>query len=196
MKKKMCCLLAIGIFTITGCQSTQKQRVIYPPHYNTISVHEGLYCSAFAKVGAAGKGIAKNEASAKARDEMRRLINIKIKKVIINFAKTIGVEDEQTIDSIFTTVSMQAIESIGSLYSKKDYYDEANNANKFYVFMAFDDDMVTRMAESIKNTVSKIMKKETALWENFQAKNGQSELDKEVAKEFGGNKIVELCTFD
>lgn len=191
MRKILFCFLAIAVVKFAGCQSAQKPMPVLPPYYNTISVHEGLYCTESAKVGVAGMHFAKNEAASKARDEMRRLTNVKIKRVIKHFTKTIGVGDEQAVNHLFATASVQVMESIISMpvYSKNEYYDQDNKI--IYVFIAFDDEMVAQVAESIKTTVLKTMKEDAALWERFQVKNGMSELEKEVAKEFG-DKMVTL----
>jgi ribosomal protein S20 len=137
-----------------------------------------------AVVGAAGRSLAKIEAAANARDEIARTLNVRVKNMIKNFTETTGVGDAQTVDKVFTNVSKQIskVDLSGSVI-KKTFFDR--ESNELYVLVAVQPEVVAQAAEAMKQAAVTSFKNDQALWQKFQAKKGQEELEKEIDKEFG-----------
>lgn len=176
-------VLAVACVAFTGCQKTGKtssnlpEWVINPPE-------GGISGVGSAKVGPAGMQTARIEAAANARDEISRTLNIRVKNMIKNFTETTGVGDAQTVDKVFTNVSKQVSQvDLSGSQIKKVFLDEKNN--ELHVLVAVNPEVVTQVADAMKQAAITSMKNEQALWQKFQAKKGHEELDKEIEKEFG-----------
>ncbi len=128
--------------------------------------------------------MAKIEATANARYEIARTINVKVKNMIKNFTETTGVGDDQTVDKVFTNVSKQVakVDLSGSVV-KKTFYDR--EGNELYVLVALNPEVVANVAETMKKAAMTSFKNDRALWQKFQAKKAHEELENEIEKEFG-----------
>ena len=176
----MCCALVM-----TGCQSGGE--VAKPasdlPAWVLVPPEGGICAVGSAKVGPAGMGFARTEATANARDEIARILNTRVKNMFKNFTETTGVGDDQTVDKVTTNVSKQLakVDLSGSIV-KKAHHDQANK--ELYVLVAVQPDVVKTVADTMKQAAITSFKNDKALWQKFQAKKGHEELESQIEKEF------------
>lgn len=174
-------VMAIGCVMVVGCASKKPAKTNIPS-WVLVPPEGGISASGSAKIGPAGLSLAKTEATANARDEIARSLNVKVKNMIKNFTETTGVGDDQTVDKVFTNVSKQVakVDLSGSIVKKAEVIDET-----IYVLVAVQPDVVAQVADAMKKAAVSSLKNEKALWQKFQAKKGHEELEKEIEKEFG-----------
>ena len=187
MKRVWLSVLMVVCFAgvMVGCQSTPAPQPSNLPSWVLMPPEGGISAVGSAKIGPAGTGFARTEATSNARDEIARTMNVKVKNMIKNFTETTGVGDATTVDKVFTNVSKQVakVDLSGSVV-KNAYID--NTAQEFYVLVALQPEQVASVAVAAKQAVATSYKKDKALWQKFQAKKAGDELDAEIEKEFGG----------
>lgn len=178
-------LVVCCAFAMAGCASGPTVAPSDLPSWVLMPPEGGISAVGSAKVGPAGMSFAKLEATSNARDEIARTINVKVKNMIKNFTETTGVGDDTTVDKVFTNVSKQVakVDLTGSQI-KNVHLDEANE--EIYVLVALQPEAVSGVADAMKQAAVTSYKNDKALWQKFQAKKGQEELEKEIEKEFGG----------
>ncbi len=171
----ICCVMSMGCSTKETKKTTIPSWVLVPPE-------GGISASGSAKIGPAGLNLAKTEATANARDEIARTLNVRVKNMLKNFVETTGVGDDQTVDKVFTNVSKQIakVDLSGSVVKKAEVIDET-----IYILVAVQPEIVAQVADAMKKAAVTSLRNEKALWQKFQAKKGHEELEKEIEKEFG-----------
>lgn len=188
MKKILMLALVLGMFTLflTGCGDKKPEPLANPCFKDAPAwvidptMEGGLTGLGSAKIGAAGMNFARTEAMAVARDEIARSINVKVKNMFKNFTQQIGVGDDQTVDKVATNVSKQvANQTLSGTRAKNTWISPCN---ELYILVVLDPDTAQ---EVVKKQVRTSLRNERALWQQFQAKKGFDELDKEIEKEFG-----------
>jgi hypothetical protein len=140
----------------------------------------GLAAAGSAKVGAAGMQFAKTEAMASGRDELARILSVKVQNMVKNFTQATGVGDAQTVDKVSSQVSKQVANETLTGSRQKNVW--LSPCNELFVLVVLDPAVVKEQA---KQAVQSSYKSDQALWQQFQAKKAYEELDKEIAKEFG-----------
>ncbi|RMA92535.1 LPP20 family lipoprotein [Hydrogenothermus marinus] len=133
-----------------------------------------------AKIGKAGIQFARTEALANARDELARMLSVKVKNMVKNFSQQIGVGEDQTVDKVTAIVSKQVTAQLLQGSMQKDMW--ISPSGELYVLVVLDPQAVK---EAVKQATLASFKNERALWQQFQAKKAYEELDKEIEKEFG-----------
>ncbi len=134
-----------------------------------------------AKMSKAGMQFTRTEALANARDELARMIELRVKNMVKNFMQVTGVGDAETVDRVSVQVSKQvAYQTIRGSKQKEIWMSPCN---ELYVLVSVDPKMVK---EFIKTQVETSLKNEQALWQLYQAKKAYEELDREIDKEFKG----------
>lgn len=185
----MMAILAMACVMVVGCKSAPKNNADLPS-WVLVPPEGGISGIGSAKIGAAGMQTARIEAAANARDEIARTLNVRVKNMLKNFVETTGVGDAETVDKVFTNVSKQVskVDLTGSQI-KKAHLDKENN--ELYVLVAVNPEAVSQAQEAMKQAAVTSFKNDQALWQKFQAKKGQEELEKEIEKEFGGGATEE-----
>ena len=182
----MVVMAACFALVLTGCQGggAPVQPAGDLPAWVLVPPEGGICAVGSAKVGAAGMGFARTEAAAGARDEIARILNVRVKNMFKNFTETTGVGDDQTVDKVTTNVSKQLakVDLSGSVV-KKAYLDKANN--ELYVLVAVQPEVVKSVADTMRQAAVTSFKNDRALWQKFQAKKGHEELESQIEKEFG-----------
>lgn len=84
------------------------------------SAEKGLGAVGSAKAGKAGMQFARTEALANGRDELARMISVKVSNMIKSFSQVTGVEDDQAIDKVSSQVSKQITSEVLSGSRQKD----------------------------------------------------------------------------
>jgi ribosomal protein S20 len=144
------------------------------------SEDDGAAAVGSAKIGRAGMNFARTEAMAYARDELARQLGLKVKNMVKNFAQTTGIGDKETVDKVSSQVSKQVTNETLSGSKQKEMW--ISPGNDLYLLVSIDGDS---LRNSVKNSVRTSLKNQEALWQQFQAKKANEELDKEIEKEFG-----------
>ncbi len=180
--------LAISSILIVGCKSTPKvespelagEYANAPSWVLDPTMEGGLSALGISRVGKAGMQFARTEAIANGRDELARIISVKVKNLIKNFTETTGIGDEETVDKVSSQVSKQvASQTLNGSRSTNMWVSPKNN---LHILVVLDPSSV---ADVVKENVETSYKNERALWQKFQAKKAHEELDKEIEKEFG-----------
>ncbi len=133
-----------------------------------------------AKVGPAGMNFARTEAMSNGRSELARQMSLKVKDLVKNFTQTTGVGDAQNVDKVSAQVTKQVASQMLNGSRQKDSW--ISPSSTLYVLVFIDG---TVAKDSVKNAVMSSYKNDNALWQQFQAKKANEELDKEIEKEFG-----------
>ncbi len=132
------------------------------------------------KVGKAGIQFAKTEATALARDEIARMMSVKVKNMVRNFVQVTGVGDNETVDRVSKQVSTQVANQL--LVGSRVEAQWLSPCNELFVLVKLDP---KETGKAVKEAVITSYKNQQALWQMFQAKNAWKELDKQIEKEFG-----------
>ena len=133
------------------------------------------------KIGAAGIDITRKNAIASARDSLANSIEIKVKNVIKNTTKSSGICSDETVDRVSEHTSKQT--SFQLLRGSRHVDTWISPSGELYTLVVIGE------LEKVKNTVRSnsisSFKKESALWQQFQANKAFKELDREIDREFG-----------
>ncbi len=130
-----------------------------------------------AKVGPAGMQFAREEALAAARDELARMMSVRVKSMVKRFMQTTGVGDAQAVDRVSATVSKQVTNQVLSGSRQKDLW--ISPSGEVYVLVELDPEFAkTTIANAMRTSMSK-----QALWQQFQAKKAFDELQQEIGQE-------------
>ncbi len=140
---------------------------------------EGAMCAlGSAKVGPAGIGFAMTEATGNGRDDLARQALVNVSNMLKNFTQQTGVGDQAAVDKVVTQVSKQLAKQdlSGSKATKK----WISKTGTLWVLVAMQDP--SKATAAIKETVKTSFKNDQALWQQFQAKKAQDELDASLDK--------------
>lgn len=189
MKKLLSVTVAV-IFAgvvLTGCKSTgQVQNEEWKAEFKNApswvlnpEAEEGISAAGSAKLGKAGMSFAKVEALANGRDEVARIMSIKVKNMVKNFTQVTGIGDDQVVDKVSSNVSKQLASQVLSGSRQKNLW--ISPGGTLYVLVVLD---TASVKDAVKKSVNTSYKNEKALWQQFQSKKAQDELAMEVDKEF------------
>ena len=147
------------------------------------SMEGGLSALGIAAIGPAGMQFARTEAMANGRSELARMIGVKVKDLTKNFTQQTGVGDATTVEKVSTQTTKQVTNQ--ALQGSKAKSVWVSPKNNLHLLMVIDSEMVKSY---VKEAVTTSYKNDQALWQQFQAKKANAELDKEIEKEFGDSK--------
>lgn len=146
---------------------------------------DGLASYGYSKITKAGLNFARVEALSNARDELARILKVKVKNMVKNFTEASGIDDTEAIDRVSTQVSKQVANEILQGSKQKDMW--ISPENELFVLVTIDKSTVNQY---VKNSVTTSFKNEHALWQQVQAKKSYEELQNEIDKEMNQpNKI-------
>ncbi len=134
-----------------------------------------------AKLGKAGLQFARTEALSNARDELARMIEIRVKNMVKNFMQVTGVGDAETVDRVSVQVSKQV--AYQTIRGSKQVAMWRSPCGELFVLVGIDPKMVK---DFIKTQVETSLRNEQALWQLYQSKKAHEELEREIEKEFKG----------
>lgn len=191
MKKKSMVMFGVSVLSVivfAGCASSPKDstgkvqnELSNAPTWVKDPGALGAYGSA--KVGKLGMEFARTEALASARRHLAVSMSTKVKALVKRFEQATGLGDQETQDR----VSEQTSRELGNITlngaRQKDIW--ISPSGDVYAYVVIDESVAK---DSIKNAVSTSYKNDQALWQQFQAKKANEELDKEIDKEFGNFK--------
>lgn len=187
MKKTFLIVLVVMAFAVAGCTSkgsgvsATKISKCYegaPAWVLNGGAEGGLSAVGSAQIGNAGLSFARNEAMANGRDEIARILELKVSNMVKNFTQTTGVGDSQTVDKVSSSVSRQlASQTITGSKSKEQWI--SSECNELFVLVVAD---APSIKEDIKNQITSSYRNEQAVWQQIQAKDALKEMDKEIDK--------------
>ncbi len=178
-------VLMLSSFLLVGCGGDKEPESNLPDWVDNPSLEGGISASGSAKIGAAGRNFAKTEASAQARDEIARQLGVKVKNMVKNFVQVSGVGDDQAVDKATSQVSKQVTSQLlnGSKITRV-FVDNTSKPKELYVLVVLDPASIANAKAAMKAAVKTSFKNDRALWQQFQAKRADQDLDKEIEKEF------------
>ncbi len=185
-----CCLL-MGLMAVAcGKQVKQvdnealEEEFAHAPAWVLNGHAEGMISGvASAKIGKGGIQFARTEALARARDELARQVSVKVKSLVNNFVQQAGLGDDQMADAFSKQVTRQVTNETLSGSKQRDMW--ISPSSDIYVLVVMD---AATVKESVKEGVVSSLRQDDARWQEYQAKNADVELDREIEKTFGGDK--------
>jgi len=185
-----CCLLMGLMVMACGKQVKQvdnealEEEFAHAPAWVLNGYEEGAISGvASAKIGKGGIQFARTEALARARDELARQVSVKVKSLVNNFVQQAGLGDDQMADAFSKQVTRQVTNETLSGSKQRDMW--ISPSSDIYVLVVME---AAAVKESVKQEMISSFQQESARWQEYQAKNGDEELDREIEKTFGGDK--------
>jgi len=180
--------LALASMLFAACQTTDKvankelqgEFANAPKWVFDPGMEGGLSAVGSAKMSKAGMQFTRTEALAAARDALARQMTVKVKNMVKNFTQATGMGDDEVVDRVSAQVSRQVSKQTLTGSKQKDMW--ISPSGELFVLVVLDPASV---GEAVKESVKTSYKNEKALWQQFQAKKAQEELDSEIEKEFG-----------
>lgn len=136
-----------------------------------------------ARIGKGGIQFARTEALANARSELARQVSVKVKGLINTFAQQTGIGDDQNLDAFSKQVSKLVTNESLSGSREKDIW--ISPSEDIYVLAILEPAAVKK---SVRRQVISGYQQDSARWQQFEANNGNDELDAEIEKVFGEGK--------
>ncbi len=152
-----------------------------PPWVCMPEVAGGIAAIGIAQKSPAGPGFQRQEAMANGRDALARQIAVKVKSMFKNFTQQTGVGNDATVDKLSANVSKQIANQMLSGSKQSKYWVDAKTGD-MYLLVTLDPNS---SVEATKAAVKSSLRNEKALWQQFQAKKANAELDAEIEKEMG-----------
>jgi hypothetical protein len=132
-----------------------------------------------AHIGKGGIQFARTEALSNARGELARQVSVKVRGLVNTFAQQTGIGDDQTLDAFSKQVSKLVTDETLAGSREKDTW--ISPSSDIYVLAVLEPAAVQ---ESVRRQVLSGFQQDSARWQEFKARNGNAELDAEIAKAF------------
>lgn len=192
---KIVTLLAalVSIFAFTGCGSksvaeskNDKPEVIeQSDNYPDWFLNPPKSADAIYSIGIASKQTTQMSldiATSSARDEIARVVNVKVSNMIKNFMEQSGVNNESQYTEFSQTVSKQlADNTLSGSQRDKIFIDKATSPNTVYV-------LVKLNLADMSGAIDEMVKKQAAAYAQLRANKGFDDLAKEL-KELRGDDV-------
>lgn len=184
--KKLMLTVAVIATIFTGCSTKSEFASVAPSQYALEFEGAPLWVTdnaninqvvGSAKIGPAGVQFAETEATGIARDSMARQIETKVSNMLKNFTQQTGVGSSAVVDKVTADVSKQLSQQdlVGSKVVKK----WISKTGTMWVLLEVNKDSIQA---KLDNSVKSSFKNDDALWQQFQAKKAQDELDASLTK--------------
>ena len=184
--RKILLFVIVLSFVALGCSSKTSSVVENTPEISACFVgapewvisgaaEGGLSAVGMANIGKAGIGFARMEALASGRDEIARMLSLKVNNMVKNFTQTTGIGDEETVDKVAASVSKQVASQV--LSGSKQVSSWISPCYELYILVALDTQITQ---EAIASQSISSFKDNEALWQQYVAEKGQEELEKSV----------------
>ena len=187
MKKFLLLVLVITALAVAGCGS--KNTAVSAAQFNKCykdapswvimgGAEGGLSAVGSAQIGNAGLSFARTEALANGRDEIARMLQLKVNNMVKNFTQTTGIGDAQTVDKVTANVSRQlSNQTLTGSKAKETWI--SSECNELFILVVAD---APAMEQDIKAQITSSYRNEQALWQQIQAKNALQEMDEQIEK--------------
>ena len=132
-----------------------------------------------AHIGKGGIQFARTEALANARSELARQVSVKVRGLVNTFAQQTGIGDDQTLDAFSRQVSKQVTDETLAGSRERDLWILPSEDN--YVLAVL---KAAEVKASVRRQMITGYRQDSARWQEFQAADGNAELDREIEKAF------------
>jgi hypothetical protein len=182
-------LLGAIVFAANGCSrnvkqidnaALQKEYQHAPEWVLSGSKEDPISAVGSAPIGKGGLQFARTEAMGYARSEIARQVSVKVRSLVNNFSQQTGIGEEQSLDAFSRQVTKLVTDESISGSHQKDLWISPNS--EVYVLMVLDKEAVET---SVRRQVVHSYRQNSAQWQEFQAKNGNQALDREIEAAFG-----------
>ena len=174
-------LMMVSMVVFSGCGSKEPARPAKfanaPEWVLNPQTEEGLAAVGSAQKSPGGMQFQRTEAMANARDELARILSVKVNNMTKNFMQSTGVGDAQTFEKVASQVSKQVASQTLEGSRQKDVWIAEDG--ELYILVTLDPATVK---EYTKEAMRTSMKNEEALWQQFQAQKADQQLDAEIEK--------------
>lgn len=179
---------AAALTLFAGCAADQspfaqapaavKNKFAGAPSWVTNPTMEGGICGlGSAPASPAGLSFQRTQAQANGRDDLAKQIEVKVSNMVKDFTQVTGVGTSATVDKVSSSVSKQvATQTLNGSKMKNSWMSEDG---ELFVLMVLDPNVVAKVA---KDATTSSFKNDQALWQQFQGKKAQDELDAEIQK--------------
>jgi ribosomal protein S20 len=145
---------------------------------NPPSAEDGLYGSGIAKMQDAA--LSKKTADARARDEVTMAIQTKVETMMKDFMQQAGIGDAAQALQLSMSVSKQISSQV--LYGCKVVKRQVCPDGTWHSLALWPMDQAGALKKAINDQTKSLVKNEYALYNEFKAKNGFEDLQKELDK--------------
>jgi len=192
MKIQIIFALVAGSLVLTGCSSEPKKPqqaeydCVFPgsdkpaPAWVCDAPVEGVEVSAvgIAEPSKAGLSFMKDMAAADARGRLAEQLKVRVEKMVKRYLGSTGVTSTEVVDKMASSTTKTISDQ--TLIGSKVLKSRMGPDGKLYVLVGLDKDSVAKITEQ---AVRSSMNNQTALWQQFKAKQSFDELAKEVAQQ-------------
>jgi len=188
MKKLVLASLCLLVAIISGCSSvpTKVAKGYSNPSLDGAPgwVLDPTSTPGLSAVGSAAHSLGgiqfqRTEAMAAGRDGLARMISLKVKNSLSNFARQTGVGDSQTFDKVTSDVSKQLASETLNGSRQKDMWIAHDGT--MHILVILDPKSV---AEATKQAVRTSFKNDNARFQQAESATALKELDADIDKEF------------
>jgi len=140
---------------------------------------EGVEISAIGSTTKSGAGYdyMKSMAATSARVQLAQNMQVQVRNMIKQYIETTGQTDSETVDKVMTSVTKQITNQ--TLVGTKIIKTRTSPAGNLYVLVGMSEESVQKASEKALKTS---MRNDSALWQQFKAKQSQDELAAEISK--------------
>jgi len=195
MSLKKIALTTLAASFLTACASNQPAEVeqaaakIKLPDWVTMPIIEDGFADTQCVQTTADMNILKNKATALARAEIAKQINIQVKAMDKTYQNLTDTADGSSSGSTFESVSKQVTNQklAGSRATKLDYVDFPDGTQKMCVMVTMSPATTAALyKEIVKESTRQLSPQhESVLFQEFKAYKAQQELDSEIDKNNG-----------
>lgn len=180
--------LTASIALLSACSSTKDDfsDCVFPDATDTAAPGwicdqpvKGVEISAIGSTVKSGAGYdyMKSMAATSARVQLAQNMQLQVRNIIKQYVETTGETDSETVDKVMTSVTKQITNQ--TLVGTKIIKTRTSPTGNLYVLVGMSKESVQRASEKALKTS---MRNDTALWQQFKAKQSQDELAAEISK--------------
>lgn len=180
-------LLLIGMLLVVSCAAQKPkapEKPAGPPQCvpewveNPVTAEDGVYGYGNAKMQTSN--LSKTAADSRARDEVVRSIQVKVNNMIKDFSAQYGPDEGGQLLGTFETVSKQVASYVltGCKIVKRKVCPDGT----WHSLAQWPIGQADQLKKELKDRTKNSLKNEEALYNQFKAKQGFEELDKEIDK--------------
>jgi len=180
--------LTASIALLSACSSTKDDYsdCVFPDATDTAAPGwicdqpvKGVEISAIGSTVKSGAGYdyMKSMAATSARVQLAQNMQLQVRNIIKQYVETTGETDSETVDKVMTSVTKQITNQ--TLVGTKIIKTRTSPTGNLYVLVGMSKESVQRASEKALKTS---MRNDTALWQQFKAKQSQDELAAEISK--------------
>ncbi len=183
-------MLGIAVLTalLAACGGEVKQAApdcVFPDAPGTVAPGwvcdepvEGVEVAAVgaAEKSAAGHSFMKNMAATDARVQLAQRMKVHVQNMVKQYAETTGAASTETVDKVNTSVTKQITDQ--TLVGTKIFKSRVSPNGTLYVLLGMDEKSTATATQEALRT---IMNNDAALWQQFNAQEGQDELASSIA---------------